>query len=145
MFFFLVNLMPFLFGMASMALAFDQQAPVILELSPEEQAFVREHPVIRVSNEMDWPPFDFAIGGQPFGLSIDLMNLLGQRLGLKFKYINGYSWSELIAHFKAGDIDILQSAYQTPQRETYGLFTRPYYRDKTVFYHIKICRIGLRH
>lgn len=131
--FFMVHLIPFLFGMVPMALAFDQQAPVMLELTPEEQAFVRKNPVVRVSNELDWPPFDFAIGGQPFGLSIDLMNLLAQRLGLKLEYINGYSWSELIARFKAGHIDILQSAYQTPQRETFGLFTRPYYRDKTVF------------
>ncbi|MFK5953072.1 MAG: transporter substrate-binding domain-containing protein [Desulfobacterium sp.] len=116
-----------------MAQAFDQQAPVMLELTPKEQAFVRAHPVIRVSNEMDWPPFDFAIGGQPFGLSIDLMNFLAQRLGLTLEYINGHSWSELIARFKAGHIDILQSAYQTPHRETFALFTRPYYRDKTVF------------
>ena len=126
-------LIPFLFGMAPMALAFDQQAPVMLELTPKEQAFVQDHPVIRVSNEMDWPPFDFAIGGQPFGLSIDLMNLLAQRLGLTLEYINGYSWSELMAHFKDGDIDILQSAHKTANRETFALFTRPYYRDKTVF------------
>ncbi len=28
-------------------------------LSAEEQAWVEEHPVIRVHNEMDWPPFNF--------------------------------------------------------------------------------------
>ncbi len=131
--FFMVHLIPVLFGMAPMPLAFEHQTPIMLELTPKEQAFVRGHPVIRVSNEMDWPPFDFAIGGQPFGLSIDLMNLLAQRLGLKLEYINGYSWSELIMRFKAGHIDILQSAYQTPHRESFSLFTRPYYRDKTVF------------
>ena len=129
----MVHLIPFIFGMAPMALAFDQQAPVMLELTPVEKVFVQEHPMIRVSNEMDWPPFDFAIGGQPFGLSIDLMNLLAQRLGLKIEYINGYSWSELMARFKDGDIDVLQSAHQTANRETFALFTRPYYRDKTVF------------
>ncbi|MFN2357141.1 MAG: hypothetical protein ABR534_05340, partial [Desulfotignum sp.] len=27
-----------------------------LQLTEQEKAFVADHPVIRVSNEMDWPP-----------------------------------------------------------------------------------------
>lgn len=114
-------------------MAWAKQPPVKLNLSPEEQAFIWKHPVIRVSNELDWPPFDFAIGNQPFGFSIDLMNIVGQRLGVEIKYINGYSWTELINRFKNGHIDIIQSAYKTPKRETFALFSSPYYKDKTVF------------
>ncbi|WP_186441480.1 transporter substrate-binding domain-containing protein [Desulfamplus magnetovallimortis] len=106
---------------------------VRLNLTEAEEQFLREHPVIRVSNEMDWPPFDFAISGQPFGFSIDLLNILGERLGIEWEYVNGYQWLELMELFKKGEIDVLQSVYKDEEREELGLFTRPYFRDKTVF------------
>ncbi len=106
---------------------------VRLTLSDEERQFIAAHPVIRVSNEMDWPPFDFAIAGQPFGLSIDLVNILGKRLGLRFKYVNGYNWQELVDLFRDGKIDLLQSVYKTEDREAFGQFTAAYFRGKTVF------------
>ncbi|MCF8087029.1 MAG: transporter substrate-binding domain-containing protein [Desulfotignum sp.] len=111
------------------------QAPdsLTITLTEQENAFIKEHPVIRVSNEMDWPPFDFTIGNQPFGLSIDVMALLGARLGIAFEYINGYRWSELVTLFRENRVDLLQSAYKTPAREQFGRFTSPYYKDKTVF------------
>ncbi|MCA1794638.1 MAG: transporter substrate-binding domain-containing protein, partial [Desulfobacteraceae bacterium] len=104
-----------------------------LQLTEQEKAFVADHPVIRVSNEMDWPPFDFAVGDQPFGLSIDVMNMLASRLGITFEYINGYRWNELLNMFKNKELDVLQSAYMTRERRQFGLFTQPYYKDKNVF------------
>ncbi|MCA1784531.1 MAG: transporter substrate-binding domain-containing protein, partial [Desulfobacteraceae bacterium] len=104
-----------------------------LQLTEPEKAFVAEHPVIRVSNEMDWPPFDFAVGDQPFGLSIDVMNMLASKLGITFEYINGYSWNELLNMFKNKELDVLQSAYINQERRQFGLFTQPYFKNKNVF------------
>jgi polar amino acid transport system substrate-binding protein len=104
-----------------------------LQVTEQEKAFVADHPVIRVSNEMDWPPFDFAVGDQAFGLSIDLMEMLSSRLGITFEYINGYRWNELLKMFKNKELDVLQSAYMNQERRQFGLFTRPFYKDKTVF------------
>ncbi|MCA1788093.1 MAG: transporter substrate-binding domain-containing protein, partial [Desulfobacteraceae bacterium] len=104
-----------------------------LQLTEQEKAFIHGHPVIRVSNEMDWPPFDFAIGDQPFGLSIDVMHLLASRLGITFEYVNGYRWNELLTMFKNRKLDVLQSVYKDAERQTFGLFTSPYYKDKNVF------------
>ena len=54
-------------------------------LTPEEQAWLKKHPVIRVHNEWSWPPFNYNEDGEPTGLSIDYMNLLASRIGaLKF-------------------------------------------------------------
>ncbi|MDT8378856.1 MAG: transporter substrate-binding domain-containing protein [Desulfotignum sp.] len=116
-------------------LSSDTQAAdtLTIALTEQEAAFIKEHPVIRVSSEMDWPPFDFAVGDQPFGLSIDVMTLLAARLGLTFEYINGYRWNELINLFRENQLDLLQSAYKSPRREEFGRFTRPFYKDKTVF------------
>ncbi|MBM7622483.1 transporter substrate-binding domain-containing protein [Sporohalobacter salinus] len=104
-----------------------------IKLTKREQEFIKNHPVIRVSNETDWPPFDFAVSGQPLGFSIDLMNLLANRLGIKFEYVNGYSWNQLMEMFKNREIDVMQSAYKNEARKKYGLFTEPYYKDKTAF------------
>lgn len=111
----------------------DENRSFTLNLTEKERVFIEEHPVIRVSNEMDWPPFDFAVGGQPLGLSIDLMKMLGDRLGIEFDYVNGYRWNELLTMFKEKQIDVLQSVYKTKHRQTFGHFTKPYYKDKTVF------------
>ena len=48
-------------------LLYEPVASVRINLTPEEQAWLDAHPVIKVSNEMDWPPFDFAIGSEPQG------------------------------------------------------------------------------
>ncbi len=104
-----------------------------LDLSPEEHAFIHDNPVIRVSNETDWPPFDFTIGNQPFGMSIDVVNILTERLSLEVEYVNGFRWNELYEMFKNREIDVLQSVYHTESRVQHGFFTEAYYSDKTVF------------
>ena len=40
-------------------------------LTPAERKWVTENPIIRVGNEMDWPPFDFNENGYPRGFSVD--------------------------------------------------------------------------
>ena len=44
-----------------------------LTLTEEETKFVATQPVLRVSNESDWPPIDFTQGGHPNGYSIDVI------------------------------------------------------------------------
>ena len=98
----------------------------IVQLTPEEQAFLKKHPVIRVSNEMDYPPFDFAKDGKPKGYSIDYLNLLAERLGIRLEYVNGYSWNQLLSMFERRDLDLIHSAMETEERLRYTVFTRPY-------------------
>jgi hypothetical protein len=69
-----------------------------VQLTPDERAWILANPELRVANEMDWPPFDYAENGEPRGYSIDLINLIGEKTGLKFKYINGYTWPELLPY-----------------------------------------------
>ena len=98
----------------------------------EERAWQEQHPVIRVSNEFDWPPFDFVVSGAPQGYGIDLMELLSERSGLSFEYINGYTWDELIEMFFLGQIDLVHSLSVTPERQEKAFFSPPYYHSKNV-------------
>jgi polar amino acid transport system substrate-binding protein len=103
-----------------------------LKLTAEERAWIKANPELRVGNEMDWPPFDFAENGEPQGYSIDLINLIGEKTGLKFKFINGYTWPELLEKFKAGEIDIMPAIYVDERRKTYIAFTDSYFSQPSV-------------
>ncbi len=97
-----------------------------IPLTKEEQAWIKAHPVIKVSNEMDWRPFDFNENGVPSGYSIDLMKLLAERTGIQLEFVHGPGWDEFLSALKEKRIDILLSAAKTEDREKYSLFTDPY-------------------
>ncbi|RLA74690.1 MAG: hypothetical protein DRG78_21155, partial [Epsilonproteobacteria bacterium] len=96
----------------------------------EELAFLRENRVVKIANEMDWAPFDYNEFGKPTGLSIEYIKLLFKKAGLKYEFINGYTWSELLALYKEKKVDLLPAFYKTAEREEYSLFTTPYYQGE---------------
>jgi PAS domain S-box-containing protein len=103
-----------------------------IALSDKERSWINEHPVLRVANELDWPPFDFAEDGQPKGYSIDLIKLIAAKTGLTIEFVNGYTWNELLEKFKAGDIDIMPAIYVDEERKSYIAFTDGYFMQPSV-------------
>ena len=99
-----------------------------LELTAEELAWIRANPKVRVHNETEWPPYNFAEGGVPKGYSIDFMSLLAKRVGLEVEYITGPSWNEFLEMMKSGKLDVMLNIVKTPERQKYLLFT-PHYAD----------------
>jgi HD-GYP domain-containing protein (c-di-GMP phosphodiesterase class II)/ABC-type amino acid transport substrate-binding protein len=93
-----------------------------LELTPQEQAFVESLPTLKVSNEMDWPPFDYTRAGEPRGYSVDVIKLIAQMTGLQLQFINGFSWEQLVEKFRGGDIDLLHPVAKTTHNSALGLF-----------------------
>lgn len=99
-----------------------------IDLSAEEVAFIKAHPVIRVGNETNWPPFDFYETGKPKGLAIEHIELLAEQVGLQIEFVTGADWNELINQFKRHEIDVLPAFYKNAQRSEFSLFTKPYYK-----------------
>ncbi len=93
----------------------------------EEQEWIATHPVIRVANEMDWPPFDFNEEGIPKGLAIEHMNLLANKAGIKVEYISGKPWRELVDLFIDKKIDVMPVFYMNQERQAFTLFTKAYH------------------
>ncbi len=92
----------------------------------EEKAYIKEHPIITLGADYQWPPFDFSDqNGKPDGLSIDYINLISQKSGLKFN-VESAVWAETIEHMKNKKFDGLTCAVKTTQREDYLTFTTPY-------------------
>ena len=103
-----------------------------LHLTSEQQAFLDAHPVIRVGNEVDWPPYDFVEQGRSAGFAIDQIRLLAQHLGLTIEFVNGYTWSQLLELFQEKKIDVMPAMYRNAARETYTAFTKPYTNSNLV-------------
>jgi signal transduction histidine kinase/CheY-like chemotaxis protein/membrane-bound lytic murein transglycosylase MltF len=102
---------------------------VELKLTDQQRAFLTEHPVIRVSNEKDFPPWDYVENGKPSGYSIELMEMVADRLGVEFRYVNGYTWTQLIDRFKRHEIDVMSCIYFNESRNEYTLFTKAYHQN----------------
>ncbi|MBF0589546.1 MAG: transporter substrate-binding domain-containing protein [Magnetococcales bacterium] len=109
----------------------DAASPAV-KLEAGEAAWLKAHPTVTVGNETDWPPFDFAEKGEAKGLSIDMIRLAAQKVGLGLTFVNGYTWAELMVRFKAGKIDILPAVYLTPERRTFMRFTSAYTANSSV-------------
>ncbi len=105
--------------------------PDAFHLSDREQAFVAAHPLLRLSNEPDWPPYDFATDGLPVGYSVDLMQLLAEKIGFKTEFVTG-EWSHLLGMLESRELDAVHLMSKTAARETNTLFTEPYIVSKRV-------------
>jgi len=107
-------------------------ASAAIELSPTERAWIEAHPVIRVHNEKDWPPFNYFEYGSPRGLSIDYMNLVAEKLGINVEYVTGPSWNEFLGMVKRKELDVMLNIVKTEDRMKYLLYTEPYIKNPNV-------------
>jgi polar amino acid transport system substrate-binding protein len=103
-------------------------------LTKAEKAFLENHPVITVHNEINYPPYNFNNNGQAKGFSIDFMNILAKKLGLRIQYISGYEWSEFMTLIQNGGLDVMLNIMRTPSREQFLHFTEPYAATKKAIF-----------
>ena len=94
-------------------------------LSAEEEEFIKDHPVIRVHNEQDWMPFNYFLEGKAQGYTIDLINILAKKIGVKVEYISGPDWNEFVDMLMKRELDVIGNMVQLPEREEYAVFTAP--------------------
>lgn len=101
-----------------------QEGPVF---TPQERTWMKEHPVIRVGGESDWPPFDFVNSyGDHDGIASEYLALIEKKTGLKFDIETGKSWSQLLAAFQAGAYDLLPAMFYAQERAAYTHFSQSY-------------------
>jgi PAS domain S-box-containing protein len=98
----------------------------IVQLTPAENAWLAANPRVRVHNETNWPPFNFAENDDAKGYSIDFMNLVARRVGLEIDYVTGPSWNEFLEMMKRRELDVMLNIVKTEARQKYLLYTSPY-------------------
>ncbi|WP_339806893.1 transporter substrate-binding domain-containing protein, partial [uncultured Marinobacter sp.] len=105
---------------------FQRSANGGLALTMAEQEWLRRHPELTVAYRDGWPPFEFREGDNTRGLVPDLVNRLGQDLGVDFVDRQLTDWSSAEQLLREGAIDVLPALPRTPRREDEFLFTRSY-------------------
>lgn len=106
-------------------------------LTPEEQAWIADHPIIRLGIDPEFAPFEFiADDGSYQGMASDYVRILNERLGINMQVAPHVSWadiSNLVAH---GQIDVLPCVGKTAERAQHYLFSNPY----QTFYRVIVAR-----
>ncbi len=106
-------------------IAFNEKEKFI-QLTQKEKQFILNHPVIKVTNNQDWEPYDFYHNKQAQGYLVDYLKLIGTKTGLQFKFITK-PWHELQEGLKAKTIDMSLALSKNRDREKYLLFTPSYF------------------
>ena len=102
-----------------------------IDLSSSEQAWLREHPVIRLAPDPNFAPIEwFNQHGDYNGITSDYVLLLQELLGVQFEIIRGSSWQDILAKVRNGEVDVLSAIIRTAEREQYLAFTKPYFLAK---------------
>lgn len=102
-------------------------------LSATQQQWLNKNPVIRVGIDPDFAPYEWINEeGEYVGLAADYMQLLEERLGVRFDIITDKSWHEIIDMAKRGELDILSCLNQTASRDRYLDFTEPFVSNPVV-------------
>jgi len=95
-------------------------------LTPDERAWLKAHPVIRLAPDPDFPPVEsFDNNNEYNGITADYIALIEKKLGIQFKIVRLRNWEEIIDRAKNRQID-MYAASKTPQRTGYMLFTTPF-------------------
>ena len=97
-----------------------------LELTEEEEAFIREHRTVTVSASYDYPPIGYMDDGQLRGLSIDLARVLFEKLDMEPVFIAELDWHQQLDLFYDGKIDVISEVLFTENRAERMYFSEPF-------------------
>lgn len=97
-----------------------------VKLTETEEQWLDSHGALRVSNEMNWAPFNFNERGIPAGYSIDCINLVAEILDIEIEIVSGPTWNEFLKMLDQENLDVILNIAKTSQRSENMLFTIPY-------------------
>ncbi len=105
-------------------------------LTKEEKEYIKKHPFVTVGDGDSWAPIGFVENGKYVGIAKDVLDLISERTGLKFKVVNG-DWSRFYEEMiddKNGSVDMLDTLQLTQERLKYFNFTPPYITMQKYFF-----------
>ena len=113
---------------AWMALSFLIAAKLYLgPLSIADRWFIFQNPVVKVGVELNYPPYMYVDeAGDARGFSLEYLRLIEHSTGIKFDFTTKGHLHELLPKLAAGEIAIVTSLKDTPERRAYASFTQPY-------------------
>ncbi|WP_182165543.1 transporter substrate-binding domain-containing protein [Rugamonas brunnea] len=111
-----------------MLLAWPALTAAQVALTPQEQAWVRAHPVLTMALDQFNPPIAFRRAdseGSYAGACYDYAELVARKTGLKFRY-QGSTWDQALTKGMAHEVDGVLCARDRPERRSSLNFSLPY-------------------
>lgn len=113
---------------SSTAYAYNNTPDPKIQLTQEEQDFIREHPVIHLGVDPTFVPYEFIdTDGTYKGIAADYIDLICEKTGLQMEVAKGLTWTEAYEKAVQGQLDVLPCVGQTAERERYFLFSDTYF------------------
>lgn len=103
-------------------------------LTQEEIQWIKENPVIRISNPSTISPFIINKDGEAEGLAIDYIKLLTSKVGLEFEIPAPQPWNVMMDMLRNDQIDLMHTTVLSPERLEYMAFSIPYMNIPMVDY-----------
>jgi two-component system sensor histidine kinase EvgS len=98
-----------------------------LQLTPREERWIAQHPVVRVVINEAYAPLTFLDASGNFrGITADVLDLIRLRTGLNFEVKRLPSMTEMIKQVSEGHADVIGTMIPSEERESRFSFTRPY-------------------
>ena len=100
-------------------------------LTQKEKNWLETHPVI-VGVDRDYAPYEWLENDEYKGVAVDYMKRIEKIVGIEFHIVKNKSWNEIINMAKNGEIDMITSIVQTPERSKYLDFTESYRKSPVI-------------
>lgn len=98
------------------------------EFTPEEKAWLAEHPIIRMGVEENFPPYEFLDEQGAFtGISADYRAIISSKLGIQLEVQQYSDFSRVRAAIQRKDLDLVLLLTPTADRKEFLLFTQPFF------------------
>jgi signal transduction histidine kinase/DNA-binding NarL/FixJ family response regulator len=98
-----------------------------VELTADEQAWLRDHPIIRIGAETNYAPYEFRDSrGQFSGVVADYLEILKRRLNLRFEVHQLLDFASVQDKLQKRELDLVMAVTRASNREDFLLFTKPY-------------------
>ncbi|HVY98674.1 MAG TPA: response regulator [Dongiaceae bacterium] len=109
---------------------------VWVSLTADERSWLGAHQPIRLGlYKGGWAPFDIIDRtGRHDGISADYLSLVTQRLGIQVEPVMLPDWQSVLDAVKAQRVDLVASVAQTPAREGFLAFSKPYITSSNVLF-----------
>jgi two-component system sensor histidine kinase/response regulator len=100
-----------------------------LRLTAEELKWLSEHREIPIGVDGNWPPIDFMnMKGEHAGITADYLNLLGQRLGVKFIPEKSPKFRDMLQKVMDGELKVGATISHNDERAEKLYFSKPFYQ-----------------
>ena len=94
-------------------------------LTKAEKEFIQNH-ILKVITTINWAPFNIMQDGKVSGIALDYWKYIKNELHLKYEIIPTIYWPKVLKSIKNKTADLTLSTTNTPDREKYAVFTKPY-------------------